>query len=82
VNAIHPGMILTDMSAVFSGPGVKDVEEHQRGMAKNMVPLTRIGTTEDIARAALFLASEESSYVTGDSICVSGGSGLVAKITP
>jgi NAD(P)-dependent dehydrogenase (short-subunit alcohol dehydrogenase family) len=82
VNAIHPGMILTDMSAVFSGPDVKDVEAHQRGMAANMVPLTRMGTTEDIARAALFLASEESSYVTGDSICVSGGSGLIMRSTP
>ncbi len=77
VNTIHPGMILTDMSAVFSGPGVKDVVAHQNGMAEQMVPLKRMGTTEDIARAALFLASEESSYVTGDSICVSGGSGLL-----
>lgn len=79
VNAIHPGMILTDMSAVFSGPGVKDVVAHQNSMAKNMVPLERMGTTEDIAKAALFLASEESSYITGDSICVSGGAGLLMK---
>ncbi|UCD08212.1 MAG: SDR family oxidoreductase [Dehalococcoidales bacterium] len=79
VNMIHPGMVLTDMSAVFSGPGVKDVEAHQRGMAQNMVPLKRIGTTEDIAKAALFLASPEADYITGDSICVSGGSGLMMK---
>lgn len=79
VNMIHPGMVLTDMSAVFSGPGVKDVEAHQRGMAQNMVPLKRMGTTDDIARAALFLASPESDYITGDSICVSGGSGLLMK---
>jgi len=76
---IHPGMVLTDMSAVFSGPGVKDVEAHQRGMAQNMVPLKRMGTTEDIAKAALFLASPEADYITGDSICVSGGSGLLMK---
>jgi len=76
VNAIHPGMVLTDMSAVFSGPDVKDVVAHQNEMAQHAVPLKRMGTTEDIARAALFLASEESSYITGDSICVSGGSGL------
>lgn len=79
VNMIHPGMVLTDMSAVFSGPGVKDVEAHQRGMAQNMVPLKRMGTTEDIAKAALFLASPESDYITGDSLCVSGGSGLLMK---
>jgi 3-oxoacyl-[acyl-carrier protein] reductase len=76
VNSIHPGMILTDMSAVFSGPGVTDVVAHQTEMAQQAVPLKRLGTVEDIAAAALFLASEESSYVTGDSICVSGGSEL------
>jgi len=77
VNTIHPGMIMTDMSAVFSGPDVKDVVAHQTGMAQRGVPLRRMGTPEDIARVALFLASEESSYVTGDSICVSGGAGLI-----
>ena len=79
VNAIHPGMVLTDMSAVFSGPGITDVIAHQTSMAKNMVPLERMGTTEDISRAALFLASEQSDYITGDSICVSGGAGLLMK---
>ena len=77
VNIINPGMILTDMSAVFSGPGVDDVEAHQSEMAKNMVPLARLGSTDDIANAALFLASDASSYVTGDTIHVSGGSGLL-----
>jgi len=67
VNIINPGMILTDMSAVFSGPGVEDVEAHQKEMAKGMV----------IAKAALFLASEESSYITGESLFVSGGSGII-----
>lgn len=79
VNAIHPGMVLTDMSAVFSGPGVTDVVGHQTTMAKKMVPLERMGTTDDIAKAALFLASEESAYITGDSLCVSGGAGLLMK---
>ena len=76
VNSIHPGMVLTDMSAVFSGPGIKDVAAHQQEMAQSNVPFKRLGTPEDIASAALFLASEESSYITGDSLCVSGGSGL------
>jgi 3-oxoacyl-[acyl-carrier protein] reductase len=79
VNAIHPGMVLTDMSAVFSGPGITDVIAHQTSMAKNMVPLERMGTTEDVAKAALFLASDQSDYITGDSICVSGGAGLLMK---
>jgi len=72
-------MVLTDMSAVFSGPGVADVVTHQISMAKNMVPLERMGTTEDIAKAALFLASDQPDYITGDIICVSGGVGLLMK---
>lgn len=71
-NAIMPGMIRTDMSAVFAGPGVKDVDAFYAGMAKG-VALGRIGTTDDIASAALFFASELSSYITGDAISVGGG---------
>ena len=82
VNVIHPGMVLTDMSAVFSGPGVKDVAAHQAGMAQRGVPLRRLGNTEDIAKAALFLASDESSYITGDALFVSGGSGLISSGGP
>jgi len=82
VNSIHPGMVLTDMSSVFSGPGVKDVAAHQAAMAQQAVPFKRLGTSEDIAAVALFLASEESSYITGDSICVSGGSGLFRLVAP
>jgi 3-oxoacyl-[acyl-carrier protein] reductase len=77
-NIIHPGMIYTDMSAVFSGPGVKDVFAHQTMMAEAGIPLKRLGSTADIANAALFLASDMSSYITGDQIFVSGGSGLMA----
>lgn len=80
VNIINPGMILTDMSAVFSGPGVKDVVAHQNEMARRMVPLTRLGNTDDIAKAALFLVSDESSYITGDTLYVSGGSGILSVI--
>ena len=78
VNIIHPGMIYTDMSAVFSGPGVKDVFAHQTMMAEAGIPLKRLGSVNDIANAALFLASDMSSYITGDAIYVSGGSGLMA----
>lgn len=79
VNFIHPGMILTDMSAVFSGPDVKDVAAHQTAMAERTVPLGRTGTTEEVAKAALFLASEESSYITGEGISVSGGIGTISN---
>jgi NAD(P)-dependent dehydrogenase (short-subunit alcohol dehydrogenase family) len=42
-------------------------------MLGKRVPMQRIGTPEDIAGVALFLASDLSSYVTGESICAGGG---------
>ncbi|MBN1177134.1 MAG: SDR family oxidoreductase [Dehalococcoidales bacterium] len=71
-NAILPGMIRTDMTADFAPPMIKDLDSFMGELAKG-IPLGREGTVEDIASAALFLASDESSYVTGDSIRVGGG---------
>ena len=51
-------------------------------LGKRDIPLQRVGTPEDIAGAALFLASELASYVTGDSLLVSGGSPLRPFHTP
>jgi len=72
VNAILPGMIRTDMTRDFAPPMIKDLDAFMGEMAKG-IPLGREGTTDDIAAAALFLASDESSYITGDSIRVGGG---------
>ena len=72
VNAILPGMIRTDMTHDFAPPMIKDLDAFMGEMAKG-IPLGREGTVEDIASAALFLASDESSYITGDSIRVGGG---------
>ena len=67
VNAIAPGVILTDMTK-------EDLEEPTvREEALKKIPLGRLGTPLDVARAALFLASEESDYITGSLIFVSGG---------
>jgi 3-oxoacyl-[acyl-carrier protein] reductase len=71
-NAILPGMIRTDMTRDFAPPVVKDLDAFMGELAKG-IPLGREGTVEDIASAALFLATDESSYVTGDSIRVGGG---------
>jgi NAD(P)-dependent dehydrogenase (short-subunit alcohol dehydrogenase family) len=66
-NAIAPGIVKTDFNSAFwKGP---DVEKRASGM----VPLGRLAEPEDIARTALFLASELSSYMTGEVICVNGG---------
>ena len=64
-NAIAPGYIATEMTAQLS--------EAQTDELKKQLPLTRLGTPEDIAELALFLASEKSSYITGEVIKVDGG---------
>jgi NAD(P)-dependent dehydrogenase (short-subunit alcohol dehydrogenase family) len=66
-NAIAPGIVKTDFNVDFwKGP---EVEKRASGM----VPLGRLAEPEDIAKTALFLASEHSSYMTGEVLCVSGG---------
>jgi NAD(P)-dependent dehydrogenase (short-subunit alcohol dehydrogenase family) len=72
VNAILPGTIRTDMWKSNIPPG-DDEDSFFQQMAKTHVPLQRIGTPEDVAGAALFFASNLSSYVTGDRIIVAGG---------
>lgn len=65
VNCIAPGYIATDMTAELSDAVKEDLEKQ--------IPLGRIGNPEDIANAVLFLASDEASYITGQTITVDGG---------
>ena len=65
VNAIAPGFIATDMTAVLP--------EEVRQKMVDVVPLKRIGTAMDVANAVLFLASDESTYITGQVLPVDGG---------
>ncbi len=65
VNAIAPGFIITDMTAALS-------EEVRNEWAKQ-IPLRRGGTPDDVANTAVYLASELSSYVSGQVIHVCGG---------
>ena len=64
VNAIAPGQILTDMGRLTPEMEAKIV---------GMIPLGRLGVPEDIAYAALYLASEEAGYMTGAVMDVNGG---------
>ena len=64
-NAIAPGYIATEMTAQLS--------EAQTEELKKQLPLARLGKPEDIAELALFIASEKSSYITGEVIKVDGG---------
>ena len=65
VNCIAPGWIGTDMTDELS----EEVKEE----FLSRIPANRIGSPEDIAHAALFLASDEASYITGQTITVDGG---------
>jgi len=66
VNAIRPGLIYTDIHASGGEPG--RVER-----LREMVPMRRGGTPEEVANAVLWLLSDEASYLTGALIDVSGG---------
>ncbi len=62
VNAVAPGFISTDMT--------KDFDEKE---LKKMIPANRFGTPEEVAHLVSFLASEKSSYITGEVISINGG---------
>ena len=67
-NSVHPGPIETDMIRdTLSDPVLRDER-------LNRVPLRRIGKPEDIAYGVLYLASDESSFVTGSELVIDGGS--------
>ena len=64
-NAVAPGFIETAMTSGFS--------EDFKQTALKLIPLGRVGTPEDVAHAVTFLASEESSYITGHVLNINGG---------
>ena len=68
VNAIAPGYIESDMTAVLPDKVKESV--------LSQVPLGRMGKPEDIAQAAVFLASDQASYITGQTLLVDGGMGI------
>ena len=65
VNAIAPGFIETDMTAVLSESVQQNIQAQ--------IPLGHFGKPEDVAAAVAFLASEEAGYITGQVLCVDGG---------
>lgn len=65
VNSISPGFISTDMTAAYNDNEASDIIEN--------IPLARIGTPQDVAELALFLASDKASYITGQDIIIDGG---------
>jgi 3-oxoacyl-[acyl-carrier protein] reductase len=68
VNSINPGMVVTE--GLLAG-GL--VEGDFRKMVESQTPLGRIGKPEDIARAAVFFASSDSGWITGETLVIAGG---------
>ena len=64
-NCVAPGFIETEMTAVLP--------EQVKEAAKQVIPLRRMGSPDDIAHAIAFLASDEAGYITGQVLCVDGG---------
>ena len=72
VNGIAPGAIATDMNKEL----LENKEEKEK--KERQIPVHRIGKPEEIAKVALFLASDDASYVSGTTIYADGGLTLVS----
>jgi len=64
-NAVAPGFIITAMT--------EKLTDQQKEQMASIIPMKRMGTAEDVARAVAFLLSEDASYITGQTISVNGG---------
>jgi 3-oxoacyl-[acyl-carrier protein] reductase len=69
VNCIAPGFIATAMTDALN--------DDQKGRINEKIPAGRMGSSEDIAAAALYLASDEAAYVTGQTLHVNGGMAMI-----
>lgn len=65
VNTVSPGFIQTDMT--------DELADDQKDQLLGQIPLNRLGSTEDVAKAVLFLASASGAYITGETLHVNGG---------
>lgn len=70
VNMVSPGPTDTE---IFKRDASPEEIQGTRDMLSSVVPIGRMGTSEEVARAVLFLASEEASFINGVDLCVDGG---------
>jgi 3-oxoacyl-[acyl-carrier protein] reductase len=72
VNAVAPGYIATAMTEATAARVGSTPEEHQRSAAER-TPLGRVGQPEEVARVIAFLAADDASYISGQTVYVNGG---------
>ena len=72
VNAISPGVVPTEGYNTSLGMSAEQVVQFSQLMSAS-IPLGRVGTPDEIAKAMVFLASDDSSYITGIDLAVDGG---------
>jgi NAD(P)-dependent dehydrogenase (short-subunit alcohol dehydrogenase family) len=73
INVVSPGTVITPG---YSALGDEQIDQIKKGVAAT-TPLGRVGTPDEIASAVVFLASDESSYMTGADLFVDGGAAQV-----
>jgi len=71
VNAIAPGFIETDM--------LKDLQESYKNEMIKLIPVGRFGTADEVAKTVRFLVSDDSKYITGETIVIDGGMAMGSK---
>jgi NAD(P)-dependent dehydrogenase (short-subunit alcohol dehydrogenase family) len=71
VNAVSPGS--TDTPGLSNVLASSEVGAQRRQLISSAVPLGRLGTADEIAKAVVFLASDDASYITGTELFVDGG---------
>jgi Dehydrogenases with different specificities (related to short-chain alcohol dehydrogenases) len=79
-NSVHPAAILTPMWEAMLGDG-PERESRIAAIAKD-IPMHRMGTAEEVAKAVLFLASDDSSYITGIELTMDGGILAGSAVSP
>lgn len=74
VNCICPGSVDTGLTEAFMGfPKTEEERQQKRAIRLARIPIGRVASPEEIASVALFLVSDESSYITGVALPIDGG---------